>query len=135
PEEVGHWNLKAATLGRLGDFKQAIELYEGVLDRAPDQPRVWLSYGHSLKTVGRQSDGIAAYRQAIALKSDFGEAWWSLANLKTVRFDQPDVAAVQDARDRPGISDEDRLNLEFALAKAMHDAGESVDAFAYYEQG
>jgi len=135
PEEVGHWNLKAATLGRLGDFEQASELYEGVLDRAPDQPRVWLSYGHMLKTVGRQSDGIAAYRQAIALKSDFGEAWWSLANLKTVRFDQPDVAAMQDALDRPGISDEDRLHLEFALGKAMHDAGASDEAFAYYEQG
>ena len=25
PEELGHWNLKAATLGRLGDFDEAIQ--------------------------------------------------------------------------------------------------------------
>src|SRR6476659_4770153 len=51
PEEIGHWNLKAATLGRLGDFDEGIKIYESVLQRTPDQPRVWLSYGHMLKTV------------------------------------------------------------------------------------
>ncbi len=40
PEELGHWNLKAATLGRLGDFEQAIPFYEAVLQRTPKQPRV-----------------------------------------------------------------------------------------------
>ena len=55
--EVGHWNLKAATLGRLGDFEEAIALYEEVLARAPNKPRVWVSYGHMLKTVGRQARG------------------------------------------------------------------------------
>src|SRR3569833_2371952 len=59
PDEIGHMNLKAATLGRLGDFDEGIRMYEMVLERAPTQPRVWLSYGHMLKTVGRQADGIA----------------------------------------------------------------------------
>ncbi len=88
PEEIGHWNLKAATLGRLGDFDEAIRLYEDVLAKASGQPRVWLSYGHMLKTVGRQADGIVAYRKAIEIKPALGEAWWSLANLKTVKSDE-----------------------------------------------
>ncbi len=67
PDDIGHRNLKAATLGRLGDFDEAITIYEGVLEQAPEQPRLWLSYGHMLKTVGRQAEGIAAYRKAIAL--------------------------------------------------------------------
>ena len=37
---LGHWNLKAATLGRLGDFEQAIQLYEDVLARSPRPSRV-----------------------------------------------------------------------------------------------
>ena len=135
PEEIGHWNLKAATLGRLGDFDEAIKLYEAVLQRAPDQPRVWLSYGHMLKTVGRQSDGIHAYRKAIALKPALGEAWWSLANLKTVRFDETDVERMLSALGSPGLSDEDRLHLEFALGKAMHDAARPDEAFAHYKRG
>ena len=132
PEEIGHWNLKAATLGRLGDFDEAIQLYEDVLAKAPKQPRVWLSYGHMLKTVGRQAEGIAAYRKAIAIKPALGEAWWSLANLKTVKFDEADIAAMQDALASGGLSDEDRFHLDFALGKAMHDAGRADEAFAHY---
>ena len=53
-----------------------------------------------LKTVGRLADGIAAYRKAIELKPILGEAWWSLANLKTVKFEEGDVAAMEEALQR-----------------------------------
>ena len=132
PEDLGHWNLKAATLGRLGDFDEAIELYRGVLQRAPDQPRVWLSYGHMLKTVGRQDEGVAAYRRAISIRPQLGEAWWSLANLKTVRFDEGDIAAMKAALSAANLTDEDRFHLDFALGKAMHDAGRADEAFEHY---
>jgi tetratricopeptide (TPR) repeat protein len=134
PDDIGHWNLKAATLGRVGDFDEAIRLYEEVLAKAPGQARVWLSYGHMLKTVGRQADGIAAYRRAIAIKSTLGEAWWSLANLKTVKFDENDIAAMEKARRSSGISDEDRFHLDFALGKAMHDEGSADRAFEHYSK-
>ena len=135
PDDPGHWNLKAATLGRIGDFEQAIALYEDVLERAPRQPRVLLSYGHMLKTVGRQAEGVAAYRKSIALKPALGEAWWSLANLKTVKFTAEDVAAMEAALATDGVDDDDRLQLEFALGKAMHDAGQHDRAFGHYAAG
>jgi tetratricopeptide (TPR) repeat protein len=134
PDDIGHWNLKAATLGRLGDFDEAIRFYEGVLERNPSLPRVWLSYGHMLKTLGRQADGIAAYRRAIALEPTLGDAWWSLANLKTIKFDEGDLEAMQQALQAPDLADEDRFHLDFALGKAMHDAGRADDAFAHYER-
>jgi tetratricopeptide (TPR) repeat protein len=132
PEEIGHWNLKAATLGRLGDFDEGIRIYEDVLAKAPGQPRVWMSYGHMLKTVGRQAEGIAAYRKAIAIKPALGEAWWSLANLKTAKFDESDIAAMEDALHSRGLSEEDRFHLDFALGKAMHDTGRADEAFGHY---
>ena len=135
PDDVGHWNLKAATLGRLGEFDEAIDLYRAVLDKSTHQPAVWLSYGHMLKTVGRQAEGIAAYRRAIELKPSLGEAWWSLANLKTIRFDEADVEAMRTALATPGLSDEDRLHLNFALGKAMHDSGTADEAFEHYAEG
>ena len=134
PDTIGHWNLKAATLGRLGDFEQAIPLYEAVLAEAPGHAKVWVSYGHMLKTVGRLADGIAAYRRAIAIRLTLGEAWWSLANLKTIRFGDGDVAAMASALDAPSLADHDRLHLEFALGKAMHDAGRFDDAFQHYSR-
>jgi tetratricopeptide (TPR) repeat protein len=132
PDEVGHWNLKAATLGRLGDFDGAIQLYEDVLVRTPMQPRLWMSYGHMLKTVGRQAEGIAAYRKSIELRPSLGEAWWSLANLKTVKFNDDDIAAMEGALHDAGLADNDRFHIDFALGKAMHDAGRTDDAFAHY---
>jgi tetratricopeptide (TPR) repeat protein len=132
PDDLGHWNLKAATLGRLGEFEEAIELYEGVIAKAPAQPRVWVSYGLMLKTIGRLEEGIAAYRKAIAIKPTLGEAWWGLANLKTVEFSEADIAAMHRAFGAPDLTDEDRVHLGFALGKAMHDAGQADEAFAHY---
>jgi hypothetical protein len=91
-----------------------------------------MSYGHMLKTVGRQAEGVTAYRKAIEMKPTLGEAWWSLANLKTVRFDESDIAAMEEALRAPGLGDEDRFHLDFALGKAMHDAGRVNKAFAHY---
>ena len=135
PDSIGHINLKAATLGRLGDFEQAIELYESVLRRAPNQPRLQMTYGHMLKTIGRQEDSIRAYRKAIQLMPTLGDAWWSLANLKTVSFDDDDLAAMQRALTSPDLKDDDRFHLNFALGKALHDAGQPEEAFAQYAAG
>ncbi len=125
-------NLRAAVLNRLGEFEEALALYEGVLAAHPSQPRVWMSYGHTLKTVGRLAEGIAAYRRAVTLAPHFGEAWWSLANLKTVRLDADDVAVVTTQLARADIDAADRYHLEFALGKAHEDAGAVAAAFAFY---
>ena len=135
PDNVGHANLKAAALGRIGGFDEAIALYEGVLKDVPNQPRVWMSFGHMLKTVGRQADGIAAYRRALDLSPGLGEVWWSLANLKTVKFDDADIAAMQAALADSAISDEDRFHLDFSLGKAFEDRREAERAFAHYAAG
>ena len=135
PDNIAHANLKAAALGRVGGFDEAIALYEQVLKDAPAQPKVWMSYGHMLKTVGRQADGVAAYRRALAIAPALGEVWWSLANLKTVRFTADDLAAMETALARDDISDEDRFHLDFALGKAREDAGDHASSFAHYAAG
>lgn len=86
----GYANLYAAILARLGEYDRAIAVYGQVLADYPNQPKGWMSYGHALKTVGRQADSVAAYRKALDLAPTLGEVWWSLANLKTVRFTPED---------------------------------------------
>jgi tetratricopeptide (TPR) repeat protein len=121
PDNASHANLRAAALGRLGAFEEAIALYERILAEHPDQPKVWMSHGHVLKTIGRLDDSVAAYRRALALAPTLGEVWWSLANLKTVRFDDADIAAMERALAADGLALEDRFHLEFALGKAHED--------------
>ena len=88
-----------------------------------------------LKTVGRQVDGIAAYRRAVAITPTLGEAWWSLANLKTLVFTDDDIAAMEAALAHVDLSDEDHFHLDFALGKAREDRGAADVAFAHYAAG
>ena len=94
-----------------------------------------MSYGHTLKTLGRQGDSVAAYRRSIALRPAMGEAWWSLANLKTVRLGGKDVAGMRAALDRVDLRFDDRFHLHFALGKACEDAGAWEEAFRHYALG
>ena len=132
---AGQQNLKAAALGRIGSYEEAIGLYEQILASLPAQPRVWMSYGHALKTVGRQQDGIAAYRRGLAFAPELGELWWSLANLKTVRFTDEDLAAMIAALARDGLGADDRLHLHFALGRAHEERGSHEPSFRHYDAG
>jgi tetratricopeptide (TPR) repeat protein len=135
PGNPSYLNLKAAALSRLGDYAPAIALYERVVAAHPNQPKVWMSLGHALKTVGRRDDSVAAYRKSLELMPTLGETYWSLANLKTYRFSDAEMAAMLGAIQRPDLSEEDRFHLEFALGKAEEDAGAYAASFAHYAEG
>ncbi len=134
PRNPAYLNLKANVLGRAGDHACAIEAFESVLADYPSNPRIWMAYGDALKTAGRTDDGIGAYRRSLALAPGFGEAWWSLANLKTIRFAASDLAAMQSQLARGDISADDRLHLHFALGKALEDAGQFAASFDHYAE-
>ena len=135
PRHPAYRNLRAAALSRIGEYEAAIDTYQGVLADFPAQPKAWMSYGHALKTVGRQGDCIDAYRRAIDQLPSLGEAWWSLANLKTFRFTSADIAAMSAQLERADLAEEDRFHLNFALGKALEDAGQDEAAFAHYAAG
>jgi tetratricopeptide (TPR) repeat protein len=127
--------LKATALARIGEFEAAIALYTEVLKAHPGHAKVRLSLGHALKSAGRTKESVAAYEQVLDLAPSFGEAWWSLANLKTYRFSQDRVAAMRAQLDRSDLGAEDRLHLEFALGKALEDARAYEASFRHYERG
>ena len=130
-----HRNLRAAALGRVGGYEEAIALYRDVLGRHPGQPKIWMSLAHLLKTVGEQDEAIAAYRRAIDLQPNLGEVWWSLANLKTVDFADADIAAMEAVLDDAAVGDDDRLHLHFALGKAHEDRRDADQAWHHYADG
>ncbi len=119
----------------VGNFDEAMLVYEALLGIQPNNPGINLTYGHALKTVGRQEDAIAAYRRAYQVRPDCGDAFWSLANLKTYRFDDSELAQMREREASPVTALEDRYHLCFALGKALEDRGEFSDSFLYYERG
>jgi tetratricopeptide (TPR) repeat protein len=134
-DNPGYLNLKAVVLCRIGDYEPAIDLYQKILKVYPRHPRIWMSYGHALKTAGHQDRAIEAYRRSLQLEPGSGEVWWSLANLKTFRFSGDDRSVMQRELARPKLASEHRQHLEFALGKALEDDGEYEASFLHYRQG
>lgn len=132
---LGHLSLKAASLSRIGGHEEALALYRNLLQERPGEAGLWMGYGHNLKTVGKQADSVDAYRRALALQPTLGEAWWSLANLKTVRFGDEDVDAMMSALEAPDLTKEERFHLHFALGKALEDRKDAEASFSHYAEG
>jgi len=135
PQRPSYRNLCAVILSRIGEYERSSEIYAQLLAEYPANAKVWLSYGHVLKTEGRQDTCIDAYRQSIQRDAAFGEAYWSLANLKTFRFTENDLTAMDTQLADPDLSDENRLHFHFALGKALEDSEDYARSFEHYASG
>ena len=128
-------NLKAAALIRMSDFENAAAEYAVMLKSFPNQPGAWLAYGHALKVLGRRDEAVAAYQKVTSLLPGLGDAYWSLANLKTYRFAEVEVQSMQDQLARTDLKGENRGLFCFAFGKALEDEGRYEESFHYYRSG
>ncbi|MFU8817091.1 MAG: sulfotransferase [Pseudomonadales bacterium] len=119
----------------VGDYHGALAIYQRLTQRLPGSPTLHLTHGHTLKTVGRLDDAIAAYRRAYGARGDFGDAYWSLANLKTYRFTGTEVTAMTRRAVAPATGLEDRIHFCFALGKHYEDAEDYAGSFDHYQRG
>ncbi|MBT8078721.1 MAG: sulfotransferase [Gammaproteobacteria bacterium] len=119
----------------VGNFQEALATYDRVLQRQPELFNVHSARAHALKTIGRTDEAIASYRQAYRHKPDYGDAYWSLANLKTYRFDDAELRQMREMEALDSTSTVDRIHLCFALGKALEDRAEYGESFGYYERG
>ena len=135
PDNPNFLTLKGSILVRIGDQSGALEIYEKVLESYPNQARAQMSYGHTLKTVGRLDESIEAYKKCIHLSPEVGEAYWSLANLKTFRFNDEDIENMRRQVTAEGGDADDQSHLAFALGKALEDCGGYDESFKFYKRG
>ncbi len=135
PQDAGYRVLLAACLGLVGEFARAIEIYRALLTEKPGHARTWLSLGHSVRTAGERAEAVAAYRRCIELAPGLGDAYWSLANLKTEPFSAAEVEAMEAQLGREEVRGEDRFHLHYALGKALEDRGEFAASFGHYAEG
>jgi tetratricopeptide (TPR) repeat protein len=135
PHNLRYRTLQAAAYSLLGRSERATEILEALVREFPRDEVVWLNYGHTLRAAGRQREAIDAYRKCIEVKPGFGNAWMALANLKTFRFTDSDVAAMQEQLAREEMLNDDRAQFEFSLGKALEDAGDFGASFEHYARG
>jgi len=135
PASAVAWSGIGIAHSHAGDVEKAVEAFERAITLRPGNANVQLSYGHALKTRGDQPAALRAYRAAIAAKPDFGEVYWSMANLKVFRFEDDEVQAMEQQVARDDLSQSAETHFRFALAKAYEDRGDYDRAWHFYETG
>src|SRR5215469_15106982 len=131
--------LRATATVGLGEHEEALELYRMLLKETPAEGReaadLHLSAAHALKTLGRQTEAIGEYGAAARARPGFGDAWWSLANLKTYRFSAAELERMHAAETAASTNVVDRYHLCFALGKANEDRRDYAESWRCYERG
>jgi tetratricopeptide (TPR) repeat protein len=139
PKNIDYRTLRATATVGLGDHEGGLNRFVDVLadtnQTSPLAADLHLSIAHSLKTLGRRAESIDAYRKAIEVRPKFGDAYWSLANLKTYQYSADEIAQLEAAEADPSTAVMDRYHLCFALGKAYEDLKAYERSFRFYERG
>jgi tetratricopeptide (TPR) repeat protein len=135
PDNPMFQSLYAIEAMQAGDYDTALSMFESVLEKLPRDASTLTSRGHALKTYGRTDEAITSYRAAIEADPLQGDSWYALANLKTYRFSDRDIAEMQAAQADPDLAYMSRIHIAFALGKAFEDQRNYAASFENYEAG
>lgn len=127
--------MKASILEALSDSAGALLVCRQLTSSYPQEAGCWLSYGNALRAAGAAQEAVAAYRTAIEVRPSCGLAYWSLANMKTVRFGDDDLAAMRQQLERADVAPDDRIALQFALGRAYEAMHAYERSFEHYAKG
>ena len=135
PEHVGYRSLKSQLLRLVGRTDESVALMEAIVAERPADATRWLLLGQVWRELGQQDKAVAAFRQALTVRPGYGEAYLAIADLKAVRFTSADIATMREHHARSALLSPQRSHLEFALGKALEDAGEYEESLQHYAQG
>lgn len=135
PANLQFQSLYAIVCMQTGDYEKALEFFDRILEVVPTDTGTLTSKGHALKTIGKSDEAIESYRQVMAHHPEHGEAYFSLANLKTYSFSEAELEMMHGQEDRSVNAPLDRIYIKFALGKAYEDRKDYDQAFKYYEDG
>jgi tetratricopeptide (TPR) repeat protein len=130
---VAH-SLLGGALSAAGRIEEAIRAHEHALELRADHPASLIGLAHLMKTIGRTEQAISSYRRCAQVKPDNGEIYWSLANLKTYRFTDAEIAEMNARIADAQLDESSRVNFLFAVAKAWEDRGDYSRAFTHYRE-
>jgi tetratricopeptide (TPR) repeat protein len=118
-----------------GNYDAALVAFDDVLRTLPGDAITLTSKGHVYKTCGDYESAVQSYRAALASQPHYGDAYYSLANLKVYEFSDSEIETMQAHESSGGLSHSDRVYLCFALGKAYEDRHDFETSFRYYERG
>lgn len=101
-------------------WSEAAALYRKYLKRAPDDPDIWVQFGHMMKESGSLPAAEAAYRRALSLRSDFSDTHLMLGHALKLQARLPEAleayrrANELDPADARSREEYERLSVQLA---------------------
>lgn len=135
PEWPQGWAGLGTVYTRASLHEEGIQAYLKSISLKDNQPRVHLSLGHVYKTIGLQEESIKSYKKTIELDPQNGEAYWSLANLKTYRFTNKEVSEMLEQLKNKDLPDREKVHFQFSLGKSYEDEKKFKRSFDFYLRG
>ena len=129
-----HSNLGVA-LNELGKSEEAASSLTRALQIKPDFAKAHINLGTTLNDLGKPDEAVASYNRALQINPAFAKAHRFLSTVKKFQDDDPQIHQMLQLVERNNLPDEDRIHLNFALAKAHEDIGNYERAFSYYIEG
>lgn len=124
------WYNLGVMLTRCVRHEEAVEALQRAVDLAPDNMDARALLGDMLRVAGRVQESAAEYRRVLSERPWAGMAWWGLADLRTGCLAAEDIERMRAALRDTRASDDDRVAIGFAMAKALDEKGhygESLD--------
>ena len=125
----------AVALQQTNKQEEAHELYNKILNIDKKNPEILISKGHLQKTFGDLKGSIDSYKKSYKIDQYYGDAYWSLANLKTYEFNDKEIMQLEKMTQDEFINDNEKIYMSFALGKAFEDRGEYDKSFRNYQNG
>jgi tetratricopeptide (TPR) repeat protein len=135
PKMVHSYVMRGNILTKAQRHEESLEAYGKALEISPLNAGALAGMAHVLKTIGRQEESVEAYRKCIRAHPHFGEAYWSLANLKTFEFDDEEVKVMEQMIGQNNLADEPKVNFYLSLGKHYENEKDYDRAFENYLQG
>jgi tetratricopeptide (TPR) repeat protein len=126
----------AIALQALNRQDEAIQFYEKALGVAPDFAYAHNNLGRALQDLGRLEEARLAMERAIALAPRKVAFYLNLFDVKKVTAEDRHFAALQAlAKDHASLAAEERIDLHFAMGKALAQVGDERHAFDHLLKG
>ncbi len=135
PQQERH--LAALAIAQLAaqQYTAAVETGKQLQARFSETAVAHLVLGHILKVGGKLAEASVAYQRAVQLDPNCSNAVFNLVDLKTPEsMSDPVSRRVEAMSARADLSDADRMEIEFALARIHESLGSFDTAFEHYRK-
>ena len=135
PDYAEAYNNLGNILRGLGQVDVAIKNLEKALAIKPDYAVAHYNLGIALKEFGQRDNAVKSFEKALAIQPNYVKAHHSLSILKKFTENDSQITLMESLLSNNNLSQSDRIQLCFALAKANENLGNQEELFEFLHKG